>query len=285
MFDHANSWPLICSVCEGPLFTAQRVMRCNQGHTFDIAREGYVNLLTARHAERGITGDTRTMLHARRRFLDAGYFGPLLELLAERVQHVLQHVSGDPCIVEVGCGEGYYIGNLALETGKSTARQARYIGFDVSKDAVRLAARRYKRVQFAVANVRRRLYVAPGAVHVLLSIFAPRHPEEFRRIIAPDGRFIVVFPGYRHMEHIRSRYELLQVEEEKEERILSQFGGYFTLESRQVLEYPLTVTGDHVRDFVSMGPNAWHTQAETVQPAPDIATVASFVILQFAPLS
>lgn len=282
------------------MFELQGVMRCDQGHSFDIARQGYVNLLTGSDVERGIAGDSRAMLHARRRFLNAGHFDPLLDLLKSEVDEALFRATGadnaDKCVLEVGCGEGFYIGNMAdsapVESmGAATSvaldsplegvsSKVHYIGMDVSKDAVRLAAGRYRSARFAVANARRRLYVSTGSVNVLLSIFAPRNEAEFRRVLDPVGTLIVAIPGPVHMEHVRSAYDLMDMEAAKEERVLEQFGEHFVLEARRKIEYPLLVTPDGVRDYISMGPNARHTNLEDISADGEIRTEASFVVLR-----
>jgi 23S rRNA (guanine745-N1)-methyltransferase len=251
-------------VCSGALHHEPGLLRCASRHSFDIAREGYVNLLTSADRERGIEGDTRAMLHARRRFLDAGHFAPLLDALRE-------HVNGARCVVEVGCGEGYYIGGLAHEHG-------RFIGIDIARDAVRMAAQRYRNATFAVANVRRRLYVESHAADVLLSIFAPRNPAEFARIVLPGGSLVIVVPTPAHMANVRAAHDMLDIEQAKEERIEQQFGADFALVQRRVLEYPLELGADALRDFIMMGPTARHHAADDVDEG--AATVASFVVLK-----
>lgn len=257
-------WPLVCPVCSGTLHHEPGVLRCSDRHSFDIAREGYVNLLTDADRERGIRGDSRAMLHARRRFLDGGHFAPLLDALRDEA-------DGARCVMEVGCGEGYYIGNLAHE-------QARFIGIDIARDAVRMAAQRYRHATFAVANARRRLYVEPASVDVLLSIFAPRNPAEFARVVMQGGSLVIVVPSRAHMANVRAAYDMLDIEQEKEARIQQQFSGEFAISSRRVLEYPLELSADSVRDFTAMGPTARHRSADDIHAG--VGTVASFVLLR-----
>ena len=257
-------WPLTCPVCSQALHHEPGTLKCPAGHSFDIAREGYVNLLTDADRERGIDGDSRAMLHARRRFLEAGYFAPLLDALRHEI-------AGARCVLEAGCGEGYYIGGLAHDN-------ARFIGIDISRDAVRMAAPRHRLATFAVANVRRRIYVEPSSVEVLLSIFAPRNPAEFARVVIDGGSVIIIVPAPAHMADVRAAHDMLDIELAKEERIQQQFADAFTIVQRRVLEFPVELSADALRDFIMMGPTARHHAADGVTAG--AATLASFVLLR-----
>jgi 23S rRNA (guanine745-N1)-methyltransferase len=259
-----DAWPLTCPVCSTPLQREPGVLRCARRHSYDIAREGYVNLLSDTDRERGIQGDSPDMLRARRRFLDAGWFQPLRDALGEEAR-------GARCILEVGCGEGYYIGNIAES-------EARCIGIDIAKDAVRLASQRYRNALFAVANVRKRLYVEDGSADALLSVFAPRNAAEFARVVRPGGSVLIAIPSPAHMANVRADYGMLDIEESKEERIEQQFNASFNLAARRTIEYPLTLTADAVREFIAMGPTARHGVEHDVAGA--VTTVASFVLLR-----
>ncbi|HEX2165973.1 MAG TPA: methyltransferase domain-containing protein [Longimicrobiales bacterium] len=296
----SDAWPLACPVCGAHLHRTLRVFTCPAGHSFDAAREGYVNLLTPQHRERGITGDTPEMLHARRRFLEGGFYRPMLDRVIADAALLLRSgrtAQENPLrsIVEVGCGEGYYIGGAAealqshgaAEALQSHGAAARFVGLDVSKPAVRLAAKRYPDIAFAVANVRRRLYLHSASVDVLLSIFAPRNPAEFARVVAPGGHLIVVIPAQSHLGSLRSQLGLIGVEEAKEERVIDQFRNSFTLVDRSRVEYPLELAADAVNDLVMMGPNRWHQPAGGGQPdagerTGEVETTASFVLLRLA---
>lgn len=274
-----DAWPLTCSVCDRDVVRQSGALTCSAGHTFDIAREGYVNLLAARDSERGITGDTAEMLHARRRFLDSGAYAPLRDAIREEISSALDASSGGSrCVVEAGCGEGYYIGSLA-DAQPSSTNDVRYIGFDISKAAARLAARRYRNAAFVVANIRRRLYLRSGSAGVVLSICAPRNVDEFRRILGTHGRVHVVIPDTEHLRSLRETYGLLSIEELKEQRIAGQFSG-FELVSRRTIEFPLALRADQVRDLVAMGPNAWHN-VPGVSDVRALETAAAFVIMTF----
>src|SRR4051812_16725214 len=120
-----------CPVCHGPLREAERTWRCGEGHTYDVAKEGYVNLLITHQRRQREPGDSVEMLRARRAFLEAGHYAPLRDALAERVP------GGS--VLDVGCGEGYYTRAVDTEVDRA---QAGVWGVDIAKEAVRLAARR-----------------------------------------------------------------------------------------------------------------------------------------------
>lgn len=280
---------LTCPICTEPLRLYDGTFRCPAGHSFDIAREGYVNLLPPQHRTRGMEGDLPEMLRARRRFLEAGYYAPLRDLLAKRVAALLDEggnpegpsAGGPPCIVEVGCGEGYYIGGIGAMLRERYGLTPHLFGMDLAKTAVRLAARRYPDVTFFVGDVNRRIYLESGSLRVLLDIFAPRNPAEFARVLAPGGRALVVIPAPEHLASIRADFGLLEIQEEKEQRVSERFAEGFDLVHREELRFPLQLPTRGVADLIAMGPNQWHMEPGWVMPerTTQLSTEAAFVVL------
>lgn len=286
---------LCCPSCHESLFVVGNELRCPRGHAYDIAREGYVNLLAGRRGARRPAqgGDTREMLAARRRFLERGYYDPLAETIGDLVGEQLARpaLAGADrrLVLDLGCGEGFYLGKLreALRAaGKGEA--VRFGGLDLSKEAVRMAAKRYPGCAFAVADLNHRLPVANATCDVLLNVFAPRNPAEFRRVIVPDGLLLVVIPGADHLRELRDRLGLLAIEEEKERRVVERLAGLFAPLPPRTLDYRLDLDREGLRDLVLMSPNAWHLtlEAEAAIEASDGArTRAVFRILPFRPVS
>lgn len=273
-----DPWPLVCPICDAPLGRVERTLRCPTGHSFDIAREGYVNLLPPQHRPRGVEGDTPEMVRARRRFHEGGWYAPLRDHLAERVAAV---VESDSSIAEIGCGEGYYIGGIGGILAEEHGIEPRLFGMDLSKAAVRMAARRHPAVQFFVGDVNRQIYLADSSLQVLLDIFAPRNPGEFARVLAPGGNAIVVIPAPDHLSEIRAEFGLLSIQEEKEERTLSRFEGLFELSAREELQYDLSLPPAALADLIAMGPNQWHLEPgwRIPEEVPSFQTKAAFVVL------
>lgn len=282
-----DAWPLACPVCGRGLHHKPGALGCSTGHAFDIAREGYINLLPAQHRTRGIVGDVPEMLHARRRFLERGYFRPLLELLTGEVRQALverdtARAGSDErsCILEVGSGEGYYIGSIAQGLA-GLAWPTAFVGADLSKSAARLAAKRYPQATFIVDDVHRGIYVQTGSVSALLDVFAPRSPAEFARVLAPEGIALVAIPSEAHLASARAQLGLLDIQQDKERQLLDGFAIGFALAERTELRYPIDLDVESASDLVQMGPSYWHRSDERAAFAPQaVATEAAFVILR-----
>lgn len=181
----------VCPVCHSPLRQESSRYVCANNHAFDIARQGYVNLLLANQKRSRQPGDSAEMIRSRRLFLEGGFYDPLRDLLSSLVSQRVEKPAGTA--LDVGCGEGFYIGNI--QAGQ------RY-GIDISTSAVRLAARRYPEVRFAVAGMKH-LPISDQQVDCLLSVFAPRSFSEFARVLHPAGSLIAVTPGPEHLWGLR----------------------------------------------------------------------------------
>lgn len=247
---------LICPVCGATLARADKTFTCPNGHGFDIAHEGYVNLLLGRSR-----GDTREMLLARRRFLERGYY----TVLAEGIGTLVADYTADKTanVLDVGCGEGYYLGHIRERiTRQRPSNAACYIGVDIAKEAVRLAARTYRDMQFIVADAQKSIPIATGTVNALLDIFAPRSPSEFARILLPGGLLLVAIPSSSHLAELRSRLPLLSIEAHKERHVVEQLtAAEFEPVERQAVRDELRLDADAIADLVMMTPNYWHLPA------------------------
>jgi 23S rRNA (guanine745-N1)-methyltransferase len=202
---------LHCPHCGNGLTRTGGSLRCSAGHSFDIARQGYVSLL-----QRGVAGgagDTAAMVRARREFLGTGHFAPMAAALADAAAaSVAARSSG--CVVDVGAGTGYYLAAVL-------ARLPRHAGvaLDVSKHALRVAARAHRRIGAVGCDPWRPLPVTDSAADLLLNVFAPRDGAEFRRILRPDGRLLLVTPAADHLSELTQPLGLLHVDERKRDRL------------------------------------------------------------------
>lgn len=245
-------------------------LKCANGHSFDIAKEGYVNLLTRKLP--ATVGDTKEMLQARRAFLERGHYQPLSNLLNEIVTAHLhnEELANDALphttLLDVGCGEGYYIGRLQQQLAQDfPTTHFCTMGLDIARDALRMAAKHYKATHFVVADARERLVFASNTFHVLLNIFAPRNIDEFARVLMPGGLLLVVIPQAHHLQQLRSHLHLLGIEEQKEQHVIQQctVSGYFTLLTTRTLSYEITLQAEEIAQAIMMTPNYWHLSAET----------------------
>ncbi|NNG18676.1 23S rRNA methyltransferase [Naumannella sp. ID2617S] len=233
---------LRCPHCESACELTDRVLSCARGHRFDLARQGYVNLLTRaapRHA------DTAEMVAERADFLSGRHFDPLIDLLGTRAR--------GSRLLEVGAGTGHYLAGVRSGLGEN----ARGLATDLSAYACRRAAR-LPRVGAVVADTWAGLPVLDGVIDTLLCVFAPRNPAEFARVLAPQGRVLVLTPTEHHLAELRSTLGLLEVERGKRQRLHQTMGEQLTLLDEQELAYHLDLTASDLRRLVAMGPNAFH---------------------------
>jgi len=222
-----------------------------QGHSFDVARHGYVNMLPG-DARPG-TADTAAMVDARARFLEAGHF----KSVADEVAASAWRVGRAEYVVEAGAGTGYY---LAETVDVLNARAG--LALDISKYACRRAARAHPRIGAAVCDVWAGLPVRSGSTSLALSVFAPRNGSELRRILRPDGALIVVTPAREHLQEIVGPLGLLSVDEHKASRLDQTLGGHFELADTRRHESFMSLDRDEVRILASMGPSARHVSEE-----------------------
>lgn len=185
-----------CPLCGSPLEREETRCFCPSGHSFDRAAAGYVHLLPANRKHSKDPGDDRDMVAARSAFLDKGYYAPLRDALCRAVAEYAINFP-DPVVLDSGCGEGYYTAGLfqRLTEEELTPRIA---GVDLSKAALRRAAKRVPEGEFAVASVYR-LPVPDASVDVLVNIFSPLAIDEFARVLRPYGLFCYAVPSARHL--------------------------------------------------------------------------------------
>lgn len=217
-----------------------RRLRCLHGHNFDIAKQGYVNLLTG---AAGANADTVSMVAARENFLATGHYQPIVDALSGAL-------AGARTVLEAGAGTGYYLAG-------SLPRHGRGLACDLSSAAARKAAKQ-PRVGAVVADTWAGLPVLDAAVDAVLCVFAPRNFAEFARVIVPSGRLLTITPTAAHLAELRAELGLLSVEEDKQRRLHRAAGEFFELQSERTLRWTFDASDEQVRWLVEMGPNAFH---------------------------
>lgn len=245
---------LRCPHCAAAFTVDGRSLRCRQGHDFDLAKQGYVNLTDAAQPTHA---DTAAMVSARAELLGSGRYAAVSEALATAVP------AGVDTVLDVGTGTGHYAAAV-LDAHPA----ARALGLDISVAACRRAARAHRRLAVATADAWTRLPVADACAEVVLSVFSPRNAAEFVRVLRPGGRLITVTPGPDHLIELRSALGLLGVEDDKLGRLAEVLGraGFTRIDQRVVHRRDLWSSDDALR-AVLMGPNAFHTTAETLRTA------------------
>ncbi len=250
---------LRCPVCRKTLGRAERTLRCPQGHSFDMAKQGYADLSGGRLPH---VGDTAAMIADRATFLAAGHYDFIAAALAAAV-------PAGPLVVDAGVGAGTYLARVLDAIPDATG-----LGLDVSKPALRRAARAHPRAAAVLADVWRPLPVADAAASAVLNVFAPRNGAEFRRILHPDGRLLVVTPAADHLGELIAAYGLLQVDPEKAARVDAALGEHFRPTGTTTLRRTLRLTADEARVLIGMTPSARHVPAEALPDGPVTVTAA-----------
>ncbi|GAA2827115.1 methyltransferase domain-containing protein [Kitasatospora sp. CM 4170] len=242
---------LACPHCAQALTLDGRTLRCPAGHSFDVAKQGYVSLL-AGDAHTG-TGDTADMVAARSGFLDAGHYRPIAEALTAAA------VAAAPegLVADLGAGTGHYLAHV-LDTLPDRPGAA----LDISKYALRRAAKAHPRIGAVVCDAWRPLPLRDASAGLVLNVFAPRNGPEIRRVLRPGGTLLLVSPTPRHLRELVTALGLLSVDEEKQRRIDEKLGPHLAPAGRQEVEFTLRLSAADVRTVVGMGPSAWHTDPE-----------------------
>ncbi|GAA2758796.1 rRNA (guanine-N1)-methyltransferase [Actinopolymorpha rutila] len=270
-------------MCGSSLTRAPGVLRCAQRHSFDIARQGYVNLLSAR--SRPPLADSGDMATARAEFLAAGHYAPLARRLAERVAALLPpDLPTDAyggLVVDAGAGTGYYLGAVLDELPAATG-----LALDASVAGLRRAARSHERVGAVGWDIWQPWPLAAGSASVLLNVFAPRNPADFARVLHPGGVLAVVTPTAGHLAELRTLVTMLEVHEGKLDQLDSSLAGEFEPAVRETCTVELTLSPGDVRRVVAMGPNAHHLdrggqRARLASLTEPVSATASFVLSFF----
>lgn len=260
----------LCPLCGKVLVKENNRFVCESRHSFDIARQGYVNLLPVQQKKSLHPGDTREQVLSRREFLDGGYYRPI----ADAVCQMAKGCQGP--VLDVGCGEGYYGTQVAKTLG------AELVGLDISKEAVRYAAGRYKEASW-ICGTAAKLPVEDASVGLLMSMFALTLPEEFSRVLRPDGAFLQVLAAEDHLLGLKGIiYESLT---HKEKDSVPALPGFRLMESRSV-KFTFTVEGQQVQNLLSMTPHVYRISKEgalRLAAAETLTDTASCVINLYKP--
>jgi 23S rRNA (guanine745-N1)-methyltransferase len=248
-----------CPVCAGPVRVGDDQVTCGRGHSFNIARQGYVSLTTGRGGPG--TGDSAAMVLAREAFLGAGHYRPVADAvsaLAARCLATRADRGGPGLVLDLAGGTGYY---LALVLDALDARLGACV--DLSAPALRRAAGAHPRAAALGADAWQHLPLADGSAALVLSVFGPRNPAEIRRVLAPDGTLIVATPGPDHLMEVRQSLGLIGIDERKTARLADAYGGYARTAVTAV-RYQLRLGHADLTDLVAMGPSARHVGADAL---------------------
>ena len=257
---------LICPVCGKELHTATNTMRCENGHSFDIAKEGYINLLRASKSG-DLIGDDKFSARSRRDFLNKGFYATLQDALCQ----IFREREGK--VLDICCGEGYYTAAL----GGNPKLQV--YGFDISREMVRLAAKRGNGTYF-VANMAA-IPVAESSMDFCTHLFAPFNETAFSRTLKPGGRLITVVPGKYHLWGLKEAvYDTPYENDEK----LPQTMSLQPVSVRKVSAQVTLASNEDIQAVFRMTPYYFHTaqkDKDKLQNMESLTTPVEFVIAEY----
>lgn len=243
---------LRCPVCSQPLAPAPRALTCPRGHSYDVAREGYVTLFatSAGHA----LGDDAGMVAARASVEQAGHFEPLTRALVDTARAVAGPSTS--LVLDVGAGTGHH---LAAVLGALV--QAHGVALDASRPAVRRAARRHGSIAVLRGDVWRQIPLGDHTVDLALNVFAPRNPSELGRVVRPGGSLVCVTPTSTHLRELALLHSI-RIDPEKTTRLECRLGSWFQPVSARPIAWTLHLTKEQTAAVVFMGPAARHLRPD-----------------------
>ena len=261
----------VCPKCRGRLTVCEGTAKCPLGHSYDRAKSGYFNLLLS--AAGGTHGDNREMVEARCAFLDTGAYFPLAKKVSELAKLYLSGAR----VLDIGCGEGYYTNFIEKSLSDVGVEVS---AFDISKEAVRYAARRNKNLELAVASAYK-MPTADGSFDLAVNMFSPLAKEEIHRTLRKDGIFILTVPGEEHLFGLKSAAYKTPY---KNELADPQIDGFELIQTERI-SYEISLKSrEEIRALFMMTPYAYRTPPEDkmrVLALENLKTEADFVIFVY----
>lgn len=273
--------PLQCPVCQQTLDLVKdkSTFRCPANHSFDQAKEGYINLLMSYDRKSENPGDSKEMVTARTAFLSKGYYQGISDKINETVAQLLvDQGANHPNILDLGCGEGYYLDRLILSLCEGQYSPS-YFGLDISKMAIKVAGKRNKQAKWLVGNS----FFAPfheGSLALILSVFSPIELAECARMLNKEGYLVRVFPQVGHLMEIKEiiypEIKVKEYEQYKEE----QDG--MCLVSESVMTYPISLDNEDIGRLLFMTPHFWRVKTENKEKLLSLSHIDVTVAVQIA---
>lgn len=256
---------LACPLDGDPLTQTGASWRCPAGHSFDVARQGYIHLLPVQKKRSLDPGDSKAMVAARQRFLNAGYYQPVAEAVNAAVLKAAPDTNESLACMDAGCGEGYYLRQLA-----ATDLRLSLCGLDISKWAILAAAKQDKRPRWVVGS-NANLPVLPGTLDVLICLFGFPVYSEFSRALKTGGVLIKADAGPNHLRELR---EIIYPSLKPEKPPTEHAPDSFSMLGTETISYSLTLESpDAIADLLAMTPHLYRASAEGRARAEALATL------------
>ena len=244
----ASATAFACPICQENLTLVESSLKCNNRHSFDLAKFGYVNL--APQIKQSANYDKENFQN-RQQILEAGFYQTILEAIS----NLLSNSESAKTILDIGCGEGFYSRKLQESHSEKT-----FYAFDISKDSIQIAAKSEPNwaVNWFVGDLAR-LPIKDASMDILLDIFSPANYGEFRRVLSKDGILIKVIPTENHLKEIRQMVQdQLTNKDYSNQNIKNHFQEHFTILSNQTASLTKTITAEQLQALLSMTPLLFH---------------------------
>src|SRR5690606_12685732 len=261
---------LMCPVCRQQLSLNERTWRCENHHSYDVAKQGYVNLHVVQHKHSKNPGDTPESVQARRAFLSAGYYAPLQQAVVEKIREL--RIEN---LLDIGCGEGYY-------TNAMQAEVLQCVGVDIAKNAVQVAAKLNKEMTWVVGTGAT-LPVLDESIDLCTSLFSPIPKQEILRVLKPKSYLMVVTPAPQHLYAMREAL-FEEVKPHEPQKFVEQLQDEFNLISEQVIDAPMVLPQADLKNLIAMTPYAYKAKPEhrlTLEQQDQFELLAQYQIYLF----
>lgn len=261
---------LMCPVCREALSLSERTWRCINNHSYDVAKQGYVNLHVVQHKHSKNPGDTPESVQARRAFLSAGFYAPLQQAVVEKIRDL--RIEN---LLDIGCGEGYY-------TDAMQAEVLQCVGVDIAKNAVQVAAKLNKEVTWVVGTGAT-LPVLDHSIDLCTSLFSPIPQDEILRVLKPEGYLMVVTPAPNHLYAMREAL-FEEVNAHEPNKFVEQLQQHFELIEQPIVESTFELDQAQLKNLIAMTPYAYKAKLEkrqALEQREKISLTASFQIYVF----
>lgn len=239
---------LMCPVCRTALVLNDRTWRCDNNHSYDVAKQGYVNLHVVQHKHSKNPGDTPESVQARRAFLTTGHYAPLQQAVVQKIRDL--RIEN---LLDIGCGEGYY-------TNAMQAEVLQCVGVDIAKNAVQVAAKINKEVTWVVGTGAT-LPVLDQSIDLCSSLFSPIPKQEILRVLKPQGYLMLVTPAAEHLYAMREAL-FEEVKPHEPAKFVEQLAEFFDLVDEQVVDAALVLSQQDLKNLIAMTPYAYKVKAE-----------------------
>lgn len=255
-----NNLKYTCPICHNSLALHDKSLKCQNSHSFDIAKEGYVHLLPVQFKHSKQPGDNKAMVQARRDFLAAGHYQPLAERLTTLAK---QYAIANPSVLDSGCGEGYY-------TNEHTKISEQVYGVDIAKEAIKKAAKKYKQCQFSVSSIAQYPF-SNESFDWIYSIYAPLKESEFLRLLKEDGKLVTVTPAANHLFELKS---LIYQTPEKHQDEKEPFNTLKLIHSEKLTYQFAMNTAQERLNLLSMTPFAFKSSDKLINKLNELSTMS-----------